>query len=307
MHDVLWRKSGEAMNLSDSARGLHPTVGVVVASVLFGTSGTARSFLADDVSSFGIAAMRLLIGAAPLLFFAFLVHRSSFRRPNREVIAAGCAMALFQVLFFQSISLTGVAVGTMVTIGSGPVIATAVECVVARRFSWSMLGGVGVALIGLSMLVFGSAPLDGGQFSTQGVLSGVGAGACYAMYTHISKGLLTKGWAGSWVMAQSFSVSAIVCGIFLFMVPMQWLFTPQAIVTVLYLGVATIAVPYLLYALSLARLSSAVVVTLTLIEPVTATALGAFLLQENITMLSWLGAVIILAGLIHTGLTTRET
>jgi DME family drug/metabolite transporter len=108
-------------------------------------------------------------------------------------------------------------------------------------------------------------------------------------------------------MAQSFSVSAIVCGIFLFMVPMQWLFTPQAIVTVLYLGVATIAVPYLLYALSLARLSSAVVVTLTLIEPVTATALGAFLLHENITMLSWLGAGIVLAGLIHTGLTTKET
>ena len=295
------------MNSSDTSHRLHPTVGVVAASVLFGTSGTARSFLPDEVSSLGVAAMRLLIGAVPLLLFAFWAHRSSFRRPNREVVIAGCAMGLFQVLFFQSISLTGVAIGTMVTIGSGPIIATAVECVVKRRFSSPMVGAVAVALVGLSILVFGSAPVDGEQFSTQGILSGVGAGACYAIYTHISKGLLTNGWTGSWVMAQSFSVSALVCGVFLFTVPMQWLSTPQAFATVLYLGVATIAVPYLLYAMSLARLSSAVVVTLTLIEPVTATALGAFFLHENITVLSWMGAGIVLVGLVYTGLTTQES
>jgi DME family drug/metabolite transporter len=59
--------------------------------------------------------------------------------------------------------------------------------------------------------------------------------------------------------------------------------------------------------MSLARLSSAVVVTLTLIEPVTATALGAFFLHENITVLSWLGAGIVLSGLVYTGLTTQES
>jgi DME family drug/metabolite transporter len=216
-------------------------------------------------------------------------------------------MGLFQILFFQSISLTGVAVGTMVTIGSGPIVATAVEFASSRKISWAMASGVAVALVGLSILVLGSSPSDGGELSLQGIMSGVGAGACYAAYTHISKGLLTRGWSGAWVMAQSFSVSALVCSAFLFTVPMQWLSTPQAVATVLYLGVATIAVPYLLYAMSLARLSSAVVVTLTLIEPVTATALGAFFLHENITVLSWVGAGIVLAGLVYTGLTTQDS
>jgi DME family drug/metabolite transporter len=87
---------------------------------------------------------------------------------------------------------------------------------------------------------------------------------------------------------------------------MQWLSSSQSVVTVMYLGIATIAIPYLLYALSLARLSSALVVTLTLIEPVTATALGAFFLNEDITMVSWLGAAIVLCGLVYTGLTTDE-
>lgn len=280
-------------------------VGVVGASVLFGTSGTARSFLPDDAPSLGIAAMRLLIGAVPLLTFAFLTHRASFRRPTWEIFVAGCAMGLFQVLFFQSIALTGVAVGTMVTIGSGPIIATTVEFVVTRKISWSMASGVAVALVGLSILVFGSTPADGGQLSVPGIASGVGAGACYAAYTHLSKGLMTRGWSGSWVMAQSFVVSAVLCSAFLFMVPMQWLAQSQSVVTVLYLGIATIAIPYLLYALSLAKLSSALVVTLTLIEPVTATALGAFFLDEEITMVSWLGAAIVLAGLVYTGMTSR--
>lgn len=295
------------MNIRRSPLGMDPTLGVVGASILFGTSGTARSFLPDDAPSLGIAAMRLLIGAVPLLLFAFLMHRSSFHRPNGQIVLAGCAMGLFQVLFFQSISLTGVAVGTMVTIGSGPIVATAVEFASSRKISWAMASGVAVALVGLSILVLGSSPSDGGELSLQGIVSGVGAGACYAAYTHISKGLLTRGWSGAWVMAQSFSVSALVCSAFLFTVPMQWLSTPQAVATVLYLGVATIAVPYLLYAMSLARLSSAVVVTLTLIEPVTATALGAFFLHENITVLSWVGAGIVLAGLVYTGLTTQDS
>jgi drug/metabolite transporter, DME family len=285
---------------------MHPTLGVVGASVLFGTSGTARSFLPDDAPSLGIAAMRLLIGAAPLMLFAFVMHRSSFRTPNRQIVVAGCAMGLFQVLFFQSISLTGVAIGTMVTIGSGPVIATAVEFVVSRKISWSIASGVAVALAGLSILVLGSTASDGGDFSLQGIMSGVGAGTCYAAYTHISKGLLTRGWSGAWVMAQSFSVSALVCSAFLFTVPMQWLASSQSVATVVYLGIATIAIPYLLYALSLARLTSAVVVTLTLIEPVTATALGAFFLNENITMVSWMGAAIVVVGLIYTGMTSQR-
>ncbi len=294
------------MRLPRSVEGVHPTAGVVGASILFGTSGTARSFLPDDAPSLGIAAMRLLIGAVPLVLFAFLVHRGSFRRPNSEIVVAGCAMGLFQVLFFQSISLTGVAVGTMVTIGSGPIVATAVEFVVSKKISWTIANGVAVALAGLSILVLGSSPADGGELSIQGIASGVGAGACYAAYTHISKGLLTRGWSGAWVMAQSFSVSALICSAFLFTVPMQWLSSSQSLATVAYLGLATIAIPYLLYALSLVRLTSAVVVTLTLIEPVTATALGAFFLGENITWVSWLGALIVILGLIYTGTRSRS-
>lgn len=279
----------------------HPATGVVVASVLFGTSGTARSFLPDNAPSLGIAALRLLVGAIPLLLFARLFHRGSFRRPGWEIFLAGAAMAAFQVFFFQSISLSGVAVGTMVTIGSGPVVATAVEYVINRHVSRNIVVGVVIALVGLVLLITGSPSHDGSDISMWGVLSGVTAGACYAGYTQISKRLLTSGWAGPWVMAQSFSVSALLCLVCVVFVPMGWATSSESLLTILYLGVATIAIPYLLYASSLVHLTSSLVVTLTLIEPVTATALGAFFLNEEIGIVSWCGAGIVLCGLVFSG------
>ena len=284
----------------------HPAVGVVVASVLFGTSGTARSYLPEDASSLGIAALRLLIGALPLLIFAALVHRRTFRRPQRQVYMAGVAMAAFQVFFFQSISSSGVAVGTMVTIGSGPVVATVVDYFTHRRVPRNMVWGIVVALCGLVLLVFGSPTDDGVNLSVLGVASGVCAGACYALYTQLSKHLLDAGWSGAWVMAQSFTVSALLCLTAIAYVPMEWATSTASALTLVYLGVATIAIPYLLYASSLVHLSSAIVVTLTLIEPVTATALGAFVLREEIGIVSWCGAGIVLIGLVFSGLRTEK-
>lgn len=285
-----------------SPPSMHPAWGIVAGSVLFGTSGTARSFLPDDAPNLGIAALRLLIGAIPLLIFAVVRHRESFRRPTRGIYIAGTAMAAFQFFFFQSVSLSGVAVGTMVTIGSGPIVATFLDYVIHRRVDRNVVIGVAIALVGLGMLIFGSPSSDGIEVSVVGVTSGFVAGACYAVYTIVSKNLLTSGWSGSWVMAQAMSASAVLCALFVFFVPMGWTTSVSSLVTVLYLGVATIAIPYVLYASSLVHLTSALVVTLTLIEPVTATLLGAFFLDEEIGVVSWGGAVVVLCGLIFSGI-----
>lgn len=211
-------------------------------------------------------------------------------------------MAAFQFFFFQSISVSGVAVGTMVTIGSGPIIATLLDYVIHRRIDRNVMIGVAIALAGLVMLIFGSPSSDGIEVSGLGVVSGFTAGACYATYTHISKNLLTAGWSGPWTMAQSFSVSAAIGLLFVVFVPMGWAVSASSMATLLYLGIATISIPYLLYASSLVHLTSALVVTLTLIEPVTATLLGAFFLHEEMGLMSWVGACVVLCGLIFSGM-----
>jgi len=284
----------------------HPAVGVVAASVLFGTSGTARSFAPDSATSLSVAGVRLMIGAIPLLIVGFVSARASRPRLRVEAVAAGVAMMLFQVCFFSAMENCGVAVGTMLTIGSGPILAAAIDAVTGRRPSTRVVSALLVALVGLAMLVLGSPPDGDSTFSFVGVLFGVGAGASYAIYTHLCKRLLDRGWTGTWTMAWTFAVSAVCSLVLIVPSSLRWLTTPSGWLTIIYLGLATISVAYLLYAHSLSRLSGSMVVTLTLVEPVTATTLGAVVLNENIRLVSWFGAAIVLAALVFVGTSSDE-
>jgi len=279
----------------------HPAVGVVVASVLFGTSGTARSFAPDSASSLSIAGVRLMVGAVPLLIWALVSAGTTRPRLRPEAVAAGAAMMLFQVCFFSAMENAGVAVGTMVTIGSGPVIAALFDMALGTRPSGRSVVALAAALAGLTMLVLGSPGEAGGGFSAVGALFGVGAGACYALYTVLCKRLLDAGWSGTWTMAWTFAVSAVCSVALVAPSSLDWLGSPRGAVTVSYLGLATISVAYLLYARSLSRLTGSMVVTLTLVEPVTATTLGALVLGEDIGAVSWLGAVVVVGALVVIG------
>lgn len=278
----------------------HPVSGVVCASILFGTSGTARTFLPDDASNLTIAALRLVVGAVPLVAVVWFRHARRWPRPTISVIVAGVAMAVFQVLFFQSVTSNGVAVGTMITIGSSPIIALLLERLVTGSLVGDRVVAVLVAVAGLILLVMGSATSLGSSMSWTGVVSGLGAGGCYAGYTQLSKRIMSNGWGSSMVMAQTFLVAAVVLVPFLFGSSLGWSTGGSEMLAIIYLGVATIAVPYLLYAVSLAVLPSATVVTLTLIEPLTAMSLGALYLGESIRPMSWIGALAVLYGLVMT-------
>ena len=285
------------------ATGAHPALGVVVASVLFGTSGTARSFAPETASSLSIAGVRLMVGAIPLVAYAIVTDRTSTPRPRIEAVAAGLAMMSFQVCFFSAMEHSGVAVGTMVTIGSGPIIAALFDVALGRRPSARVAGALVVALAGLAMLVFGTpADSSGGGFSVLGAAFGCAAGACYAVYTLLCKRLIESGWSGTWTMAWTFAVSAVSAVVLVAPSSTQWLGTPSGLAAVGYLGLVTISVAYLLYARSLSRLSGSMVVTLTLVEPVTATSLGAMVLGERIGMVSWLGAAVVVGALLIVGL-----
>ncbi len=283
----------------------HPAVGVVVASVLFGTSGTARSFAPESASSLSVAGVRLMVGAVPLLAYGLATDGRNRPRLRAEAVAAGAAMALFQVCFFSAMEHSGVAVGTMLTIGSGPVIAAVIDSLLGRRPSRRVIIALFSALVGLAMLVLGSPPEGDTSFSVAGVFFAVGAGASYAVYTLLCKRLLDDGWSGTWTMAWSFVVAAVLGVAFVVPSSLDWLGTPSGPVTVAYLGLATISVAYLLYARSLSRLTGSMVVTLTLVEPVTATVLGALVLGEDIRPVSWLGAAVVLAALVVAGTSTE--
>lgn len=272
---------------------------VLLATGLFGTVGTAR-VLGPDVPATSVASVRLALGAVALVAVAVLGGvalpriRALWRRS--ATWAAGAGMAAFQVSFLAAVSLTGVAAGTLVAIGSAPLFTGLLTRQVSRV--WAV--ATGLAVLGLALLVLGGQP--GGRLSTPGVLLALAAGLSYACYTAASKRLVAAGPLAP--PAAAFVVAALLAAPALLLTDLSWVGTPDGLAMALYLALVPTAVSYVLFAHGLIRLPASTVSTLGLTEPVVAAALGVLLLGERLAPAGWLGALLVLTGL---GLLARAT
>src|SRR3954451_10225829 len=127
-------------------------VQVLLAAVCFGTTGTAQALGPDALAPAGVGAARILVGGALLV----LIAGGLPRLPWRPALLAAGAVATYQLSFFAAVADTGVAVGTIVALGSAPALAGAIEWAVERRRpekAWAMataLACAGVALLALT-------------------------------------------------------------------------------------------------------------------------------------------------------------
>ena len=124
-------------------------VAVAVAASLIGTIGTAAELGPDSVSPFATGAWRGVIGATGLLVVSTLRGQAPwrYRLPMRWVALGGLGVAASQLLFFEAMARTGVAVGTLVAIGVGPLVAGLIDWIAYRlQPDGRWLAGVAVAL-----------------------------------------------------------------------------------------------------------------------------------------------------------------
>lgn len=271
---------------------------VLLAAICFGTTGTAQALGPGGIDPAGVGAARIAIGGALLVAVALAMRGGSGRRWARGPVLAGAAgVAVYQVAFFAAVDDTGVAVGTIVALGSAPTLTGLFEWGLERRAPqrrW--VAATALACAGVALLALGGGG-DAGV-SVPGVALAVLAGAAYAAYTLAAKRLLTAGHAPEQVMAAAFGLGALALAPVLVLSGPGWLATRDGLALALFLGVVPTAVAYLLFARGLRRLSAAETSTLTLAEPLTAGLLGAAVLGERVTGAGAAGAGLVLAGLL---------
>ena len=303
-----------------------PRVLVLFAAVLFGTTGTAQA-LGPEGSPIEVGAARVAVGAALLALAAWGVERWRGRaaeggaeargagaegrrgrggeargvggaaRPWPLLALAGAAVGVagYQLAFFAAVDDTGVAVGTVVALGSAPAMAGLLGRVAggaALTGRWA--ASTGLATVGVILLVLAGSEA---RVSLPGVLLALGAGASYAGYTVGSKRMLDAGHAPEAVMARTFGAGAILLAPVLLASGGGPLATSDGLLLALYLGAIPTALAYVLFARGLREISAAETATLTLAEPVTAAALGALVLSERPGALAVVGAALVLGGL----------
>jgi DME family drug/metabolite transporter len=282
---------------------------VLAAAVLFGTTGTAQALGPDGTSPLGVGAVRLAVGGLALLLVLPLVGGSSgaatrlWRTPVG--VLAGACTALYQVCFFAAVERAGVALGTLVTIGSGPVFAGLLGAVLLReRVEASWLVATGTCVGGLALLSLAGS--SSGNAEPVGLLLALTSGAAYAAYTVAAKQAMRAGQVPADVMASAFALGGLLLLPLLATQPLGWLATPGGWVLAGYLGIATTTVAYLLFGRGLAVLAAGPVTTLVLAEPLVATALGVGVLDERLPALGVAGAGLVLAGLALQGVASTR-
>lgn len=269
---------------------------VLAAGILWGTTGTTQALSPVGATPISIGSLRLIVGGGVLMIIA--LAKGGFGAGKWPIpltlLAAGC-VAAYQVCFFGAVARTGVAVGTLVGIGSSPIIAGVLGYIFrGERPGRSWAVATVLALAGCSLLVCGG----GGGISVDpiGVFLALGAGASYASYTMAIKGLL-PGRTPDAVMAVVFCVGALFLSPLFLSADLHWIATPKGITVALYLGVIVTALSYWLFARALRIVPVATAVTLSLAEPLTAALLGIVFLGERLSPTALSGIPLLFAGL----------
>jgi DME family drug/metabolite transporter len=265
------------------------------ACLCFGTSGTAQALGPDNSSPLVVGAARLLLGAIGL--FALIKFREPKNLPRNLLWIGALAVALFQVTFFSGVRLTGVAMGTVIALGSAPAITAILNWLIYKKLPtirWIFATCVTAAGITLLFLSKGEIKID-----LAGVLLSLGAGASYASYALVSKELLNKGVTPNVVMSTLFIRGAVLTAPLLLLLinDSAWFFKLDSLAMIFWLSCVSLTLAYFLYIRGLAQTSTSNAATITLIEPVTATFLAAVILREAITFGQWIGIVLVIAGL----------
>ncbi len=272
----------------------------MAAAVLWGTAGTAGLLVSADPVS--LAAARLVIGGSALALFA----GSGLGRVLRPgLVLAAVAVAAYQLCFFAAVARTGVAIGTVVAIGSGPVF--------AGLLSWGMHGqrpsarwamATSAAVAGCVALIAGGGAQAGGQVLS-GVLFALVGGLLYAFYVVSAARAISAGAPSGAVMGVLFGGAAVIMLPVLLWQGVGWLAEPRGLLAALYLGVGTTALAYVLYGRGLRSTPVATAATLALAEPAVAALLGLVVLGERLAPVSIAGLALLAVSLVVVALPER--
>lgn len=285
---------------------------VCVAAVSWGTTGSVMTLLAKDgtPSPLLVGWARMATAAPCLLLAAYLTRpgiapaeglRLAGRWTTLEWAKAGLlggAMAAYQLCYFWAVPRTGVALTALLAICSAPIMITAGAALTLReRPARSTLVALLLAVGGTAMVIVGPRGAEARPRDfVAGVVAAVGAGLSYAVYAVTAKGLLHRA-APLPLAAVTFTLAAL-------------LLTPALAVErnaaaqlgagwplLVYLGLVPTAAAYVIFGAGLRRVTVTAAGIATLLEPVTASALGVLAFGERLGALGWAGAALLLGAL----------
>ena len=281
-------------------------IAVVIAAVLWGTTGTAATF-APQVSPLGIASVTMGVGGLLLALVAarpIARHKTELFNNRLLVLAAAVNVAIYPLAFYSSMKLSGVAVGNVISIGLAPIAAALIEWTfdkqpLNRRWLISIAFGItGVVCLATAKPASSFENTATSWHNNVGILLGLVAAFTYAMYSWIARRLIDRGIASRAAMGSMFGLGALLLMPVLFVTGAPLLASVNNFSVGLYLAVVPMFLAYLLFGRGLTVVRASLATTITLLEPVVAALLAVMVVGEKLSLTGWFGIGLISACLL---------
>ena len=208
-------------------------------------------------------------------------------------------MAAYQACYFLAVPLAGVAITALVSICSSPIFITLLAAkFLGEKLTLKIYLSLGLGIAGTSLLVINPNAItnQGWQFFG-GVLLALSAGFFYATYAVGAKSVI-KNLDPFTVLALSFTAAGLMLSpALLFTNSLNTQNLQIQAPFLLYLGLVSTGVAYLIYMQGLKSTTATVAGIAVLLEPLTATCLGILIFRETMGINGAIGGLLLLGAI----------
>lgn len=276
------------------------TLAVTLASVFWGTTGTAASFtpnvspLATGAFAMGICGILLMLTSAKRL----VQERALLCGVKKTLIFGALSVAIYPLAFYSSMRFSGVAIGTVISIASAPFFSMLLERLISKKaisLRWTVSFILGA--LGILFLTLGKQHLVGGvsdhSLHYLGIILGFVAGLTYATYSWAARQMIEKGVSSNAAMASMFGSAALILLPSLFITGDNLFSGTLNTCVALYMACVPMFLGYVLFGYALRYIEASTATLITLLEPAIATLFAIVVVGERFHAIGWIGMLCI--------------
>lgn len=276
---------------------------ILLAGTLWGTMGIyVRRYNEEGLQALDIVAIRVVLTFIILLIGLICIKPKLLSIRLKDTwcfLGTGlCSILFFNYCYFKTISMTSMSVAAILLYTAPSIVMLFSYFLFKEQITRIKIVALILAFVGcifVTGIIGNESDLSGA-----GILTGLGAGLGYALYSIFSRYALERGYHSLTILLYTFLFASM--GVLL-MVDRQAigrvvLKDGESLVFALAFATATTILPYLTYTIGLKYVDTGKASILASIEPVVATVLGILLYEEVISLSGIMGIFMVILSII---------
>ncbi|MGN0321939.1 MAG: DMT family transporter [Oliverpabstia sp.] len=276
---------------------------ILLSGILWGCLGVfVRNLNSQGLFSMQIVFLRAIVACGFMGLVLVLSDRKLFVVCFKDIwcfIGTGiCSIVFFNYCYFKAISMISLSIAAVLLYTAPAMVMVMSYFLFKEQFTKRKVTALILTFIGCGLVT--GVITNPGNITPAGVLTGLGAGFGYALYSIFGRYAIQKGYHTMTITFYTFLIAAAATFFFVD-VPQIYTTVTQSRETFWFciaLGILCTVLPYLIYTLGLQYVDNSKASIIASVEPVTAAVVGILLFGEKMDIAELSGMMLVLLSLL---------